>query len=43
MRKTLAIFEKEFKSFFFSPMAYIVIGFFTILAVSSSICIYKFH
>ena len=32
MRKTLAIFEKEFKSFFFSPMAYIVIGFFTILA-----------
>jgi ABC-2 type transport system permease protein len=32
MRKTLAVFEKEFKSFFYSPMAYIVIAFFTILA-----------
>jgi ABC-2 type transport system permease protein len=31
MRKTLAIFEKEFKSFFYSPMAYIVIGIFTAL------------
>ena len=31
MKKTLAIFEKEFKSFFYSPMAYIVIGVFTAL------------
>jgi ABC-2 type transport system permease protein len=31
MRKTMAIFEKEFKSFFFSPMAYIIIGSFTIV------------
>jgi len=31
MRKTFAIFEKEFKSFFYSPMAYIVIAVFTAL------------
>ncbi len=31
MKKTFAIFEKEFKSFFYSPMAYIVIGIFTAL------------
>ena len=31
MRKTFAIFEKEFKSFFYSPMAYVVIGIFTAL------------
>ncbi len=31
MRNTLAIFEKEFKSFFYSPMAYIVIALFTAL------------
>ncbi len=31
MKKTLAIFEKEFKSFFYSPMAYIVIAVFTAL------------
>lgn len=31
MRKTLAIFEKEFKSFFYSPMAYVVIAVFTAL------------
>ena len=31
MKKTIAIFEKEFKSFFYSPMAYIVIAVFTAL------------
>jgi len=31
MRKTFAIFEKEFKSFFYTPMAYVVIAIFTIL------------
>lgn len=31
MKKMLAIFEKEFKSFFYSPMAYVVIGIFTAL------------
>jgi ABC-2 type transport system permease protein len=31
MKKTVAIFEKEFKSFFYSPMAYIVIALFTAL------------
>ncbi len=32
MKKTLAIFDKEFKSFFYSPMAYVVIAVFTALA-----------
>jgi gliding motility-associated transport system permease protein len=31
MKKILAIFEKEFRSFFYSPMAYIVIALFTAL------------
>jgi ABC-2 type transport system permease protein len=31
MKKVMALFEKEFKSFFYSPMAYIVIGLFTAL------------
>ena len=31
MKKTLAIFEKEFKSFFYSPLAYVVIAIFTAL------------
>jgi len=31
MRKTIAIFEKELKSFFYSPMAYVVIAVFTAL------------
>jgi ABC-2 type transport system permease protein len=31
MKKTIAIFDKEFKSFFYSPMAYIVIAVFTAL------------
>jgi ABC-2 type transport system permease protein len=31
MRQTYAIFEKEFKSFFYSPMAYVVIAVFTAL------------
>ena len=31
MRKTLAIFDKEFKSFFYSPLAYVVIAIFTAL------------
>jgi ABC-2 type transport system permease protein len=31
MRKTFAIFEKEFKSFFYSPLAYVVIAVFTVL------------
>ena len=31
MKKTLAIFDKEFKSFFYSPMAYVVIAVFTAL------------
>ncbi len=32
MKKTIAIFEKELKSFFYSPMAYVVIAVFTALA-----------
>jgi ABC-2 type transport system permease protein len=31
MKKTLAIFEKEFKSFFYTPMAYVVIAVFAAL------------
>ena len=31
MRKTLAIFNKEFKSFFYSPMAYVIIAIFTLI------------
>jgi ABC-2 type transport system permease protein len=31
MKKILAIFEKEFKSFFYSPLAYVVIAFFALL------------
>ena len=31
MKKTLAIFDKEFKSFFYTPMAYVVIAVFTVL------------
>ncbi|TFG96940.1 MAG: ABC transporter permease [Calditrichales bacterium] len=31
MKKTIAIFQKEFKSFFYSPMAYVVIAVFTAL------------
>ena len=31
MKETYAIFEKEFKSFFYSPMAYVVIAVFTAL------------
>jgi len=31
MKKTIAIFEKELKSFFYSPMAYVVIAVFTAL------------
>lgn len=31
MKKSLAIFEKEFKSFFYSPLAYVVIAVFTAL------------
>jgi ABC-2 type transport system permease protein len=31
MKKTFAIFEKEFKSFFYSPLAYVVIAVFTAL------------
>ena len=31
MRKTFAIFEKEFKSFFYSPIAYVIIAVFTAL------------
>ena len=31
MKKTFAIFEKEFKSFFYTPMAYVVIALFTAL------------
>jgi len=31
MKKTFAIFNKELKSFFYSPMAYVVIGLFTAL------------
>ena len=31
MRKTLAIFEKEFKSFFYSPLAYVIIAIFTLI------------
>lgn len=31
MKKTFAVFEKEFKSFFYSPMAYVVLAIFTVL------------
>ncbi len=31
MRKTLAIFIKEFKSFFYSPLAYVIIAIFTLI------------
>jgi ABC-2 type transport system permease protein len=31
MKKTIAVFEKEFRSFFYSPMAYIIIAVFTAL------------
>jgi len=31
MKKTFAIFNKELKSFFYSPMAYVVIAVFTAL------------
>jgi ABC-2 type transport system permease protein len=31
MRKTLAVFQKEFKSFFYTPMGYIIIALFTAL------------
>ena len=31
MKKTLAIFNKEFKSFFYSPLAYVIIAIFTLI------------
>jgi len=31
MRKTLAVYQKEFKSFFYTPMGYIIIALFTAL------------
>lgn len=31
MQATLAIYNKEFRSFFYSPMAYIILAFFTVL------------
>ena len=31
MQKTFAVFQKEFKSFFYTPMGYIIIALFTAL------------
>ena len=31
MKGMLAIFQKEFKSFFYSPIAYVILGIFTAL------------